>query len=152
MTSLCWQRILVSSTLDTTAMRKAHRQYLKTLIPAMVAYVVVLFTSVLILKQMGTSAPILLRACLSLAPVVPIIFVCRSMVLFLQNCDELERKIELEAIALSCLVNGLLFLALGFLANAKVIFLDGGMVAIWVFPALCGLYGVTKCFASWRYR
>ena len=133
-------------------MRKAHRQYLKTLIPAMLAYVVVLFGSVLILKQMGTSAPIWLRACLSLAPVVPIIFVCQSMVRFLQNCDELERKIELEAIALSCLINGLLFLALGFLASAKLIYLDGGMVAIWVFPALCGLYGATKCITSWRYR
>ena len=118
----------------------------------MLAYLVVLFASVLILKQIGSSGPILLRACLSLAPVVPIVFVCRSMVRFLQNCDELERKIELEAIALSCLVNGLLFLALGFLANAKVVFLDGGMVAIWVFPALCGLYGATKCIASWRYR
>jgi hypothetical protein len=133
-------------------MRKAHHQYLKTLIPAMLAYLVVLFASVLILKQIGSAAPVSLRACLALAPVVPIIFVCQSMIRFLQNCDELERKIELEAIAMSCLFNGIIFLALGFLASAKIIFLDGGLVAIWVFPALCGLYGATKCITSWRYR
>ena len=83
---------------------------------------------------------------------IPVIFICRAMVLFVQNCDELERKIELEAIALSCLITGLFFLCLGLLASSKVIYLDGPQVAIWVFPSLCGLYGFIKCFASWRYR
>ena len=143
----------MSSTLDTMIMRTAHRQYLKTFIPAMIAYVVVLFASMLILKNIGIEAPIYARALLSLAPVVPIIFVCRALVQFLRSCDELERQIELEAIALSCLFTGLIFLCLGFLASSKLISLgDGALVAIWVFPCLCGLYGVTKCIASWRYR
>jgi uncharacterized membrane protein YhdT len=133
-------------------MRTVHRQYIKSIIPAMLAYVAVLFGSVFLLKNAGSEFPVYARAALSLAPVVPIVFVCRAMIRFLQSCDELERKIELEAIAISCLLNGLIFLALGFLASAKIIFLDGGLVAIWVFPALCGLYGLTKCITSWRYR
>ena len=142
----------MSSTLDTMTMRTIHRQYIKAIIPAMLAYVVVLFGSVYALKNAGSEFPLYLRAGLSLAPVIPIVLVCRAMIRFLQSCDELERKIELEAIALSCLITGLLFLCLGFLASAKVIYLDGGMVAIWVFPALCGLYGLTKCITNWRYR
>ena len=119
----------------------------------MVAYVIVLFASIVILKKIGPDGSIFLRALLSLAPVVPIMFVCRSLIQFLRDCDELERKIELEAIALSCLFTGLIFLCLGFLGSSKVISLgDGSLVAIWVFPTLCGLYGATKCIASWRYR
>lgn len=144
--------MLVSSSLDTTAMRTVHRQYLKSIIPATAAYVAVLFASVYILKNYGATIPVYLRAGLSLAPVIPIIFMCRAMIRFLKGCDELERQIELEAIALSCLITGLAFLCLGFLASAKLIYLNGGMVAIWVFPTLCGLYGLTKCLSSWRYR
>lgn len=133
-------------------MRTAHRQYLKTFIPAMIAYVVVLFASMLILKKIGMDAPLALRAFLSLAPIVPIILVCRALIRFLRDSDELERKIELEAIALSGLFTGLIFLCLGFLASSKIIYLDGAVVAIWVFPSLFGLYGVAKCISSWRYR
>jgi len=142
----------VSSILDTMIMRTAHRQYLKTFIPAMIAYVVVLFASILILKKIGMDAPLTLRALLSLAPIVPIILVCRALIRFLRDSDELERKIELEAIALSGLFTGLIFLCLGFLASSKIIYLDGAVVAIWVFPSLFGLYGVAKCISSWRYR
>ncbi len=133
-------------------MRTAHRQYLKTFIPAMIAYVVVLFASILILKKIGMDAPLALRALLSLAPIIPIILVCRALIRFLRDSDELERKIELEAIALSGLFTGLIFLCLGFLASSKIIYLDGAAVAIWVFPSLFGLYGVAKCISSWRYR
>jgi len=133
-------------------MRSVHRKYLKTFIPAMLAYVLVLFGSIMISKKVGIEASIYLRALLSLAPVIPIIFVCGALVRFLRDSDELERKIELEAIAISGLFTGVIFLCLGFLASSKIIYLDGAAVAIWVFPTLFGLYGLAKCFASWRYR
>jgi hypothetical protein len=142
----------VSSTLDMAIMRTVHRQYLKSFIPAMLAYVLVLFLSIFILKKIGPLGPLYLRAALALAPVLPIIFVCRALIRFLRDCDELERKIELEAIAFSSLCTGLIFISLGFLAASKIIALDGATVAIWVFPALFGLYGLAKCFTSWRYR
>jgi hypothetical protein len=133
-------------------MRTAHRTYLKTFIPAMLAYIGVLFASILISKKLGPDVSVYLRAMLALSPVVPIIFVCAALIRFLRDSDELERKIELEAIALSGLFTGVIFLCLGFLANSGIIYLDGAGVAIWVFPCLFGLYGVAKCFASWRYR
>ncbi len=144
--------MLVSSTLDMTIMRPVQRQYLKAFIPAMLAYVVVIFASAFIFKKIGPDAPVYLRAPLSIAPVIPIIFVCRALFRFLRDSDELERKIELEAIAFSSLSTGLIFITLGFLAASNIIYLNGAMVAIWVFPALFGLYGIAKCFTRWRYR
>jgi hypothetical protein len=152
LTSQKFARMLVSSTLDTIIMRTAYRQYMKAFIPAMFAYVLVLFASVYILKKLGPSASIYLRIVLSLAPVLPIVFVCRALLRYLRECDELERQIDLEALAMSCLCTGLIFISLGFLAGAKIIFLDGAMVAIWVFPCLFGLYGVAKAFIARRYR
>lgn len=144
--------MLVSSTLYMTIMRPVQRQYLKAFIPAMLAYVVVIFASAFIFKKIGPDAPIYLRAALSIAPVIPIIFVCRALFRFLRDSDELERKIELEAIAFSSLSTGLIFITLGFLAASNIIYLNGAMVAIFVFPALFGLYGVAKYFTSRRYR
>lgn len=135
-----------------TIMRPVQRQYLKVFIPAMLAYVVVIFASAFIFKKIGPDAPIYLRAVLSIAPVIPIIFVCRALFRFLRDSDELERKIELEAIAFSSLSTGLIFITLGFLAASNIIYLNGAMVAIFVFPALFGLYGVAKYFTSRRYR
>ena len=144
--------MLVSSTLYMTIMRPVQRQYLKAFIPAMLAYVVVIFASAFIFKKIGPDAPVYLRAPLSIAPVIPIIFVCRALFRFLRDSDELERKIELEAIAFSSLSTGLIFITLGFLAASNIIDLNGAMVAIFVFPALFGLYGVAKYFTSRRYR
>ena len=144
--------MLVSSTLYMTIMRPVQRQYLKAFIPAMLAYVVVIFASAFIFKKVGPDAPVYLRAGLSIAPVIPIIFVCRALFRFLRDSDELERKIELEAIAFSSLSTGLIFITLGFLAASNIIDLNGAMVAIFVFPALFGLYGVAKYFTSRRYR
>lgn len=144
--------MLVSSKLDIMTMRPAHRQYLKSFIPAMLAYVAVLFASILLLQKLGSTAPLYLRTALALSPVIPLVFACLAIMRFVRDSDELERKIELEAIALSCLFTGLIFMSLGFLASSKLIYLDGAAVAIWVFPSLCGLYGVSKCISSRRYR
>ena len=133
-------------------MRPVYRQYMKSFIPAMSAYVVVLIVSILLLQKLGPSAPIYVRIALALSPVIPIVFACLAIMRFVRDSDELERKIELEAIALSSLFTGLIFMCLGFLASSKLIYLNGAMVAIWVFPSLCGLYGISKCISSRRYR
>ena len=118
----------------------------------MTAYMVVLVVSILVLKKLGPDAPVFLLAVLVLSPIVPIIFFCLAMYRFIRDCDELERRIELESIALSCLFTGILFMAVGFLAGAEIIIVTGATVALWVFPVLCGLYGITKCIHVWRYR
>jgi hypothetical protein len=46
----------------------------------------------------------------------------------------------------------MVFFSGGLLASADVISLTGESVAIWVLPALCGTYGLAKCWAIRRYR
>jgi len=133
-------------------MNAAEKRYTRRIVNTMSLYVVALFGSILLLRGAAADWPTLVKALLALSPVVPVAYFGKAFVVYLNECDELMRRIELEAIGLSSLVVGLLFLSLGFLGRAKVIALDGITVAVWVFPLLCGFYGLTKWFAGRRYR
>ena len=133
-------------------MTKTEKKYNHRVIVTMTIYCVLLFTSTLLLRDIAAGWPIWSKAILAIIPVVPVAYFCKAYVTYLNECDELMQRIELEAIGLSTVVVGLLYLSMGFLARAQVIALDGITVAVWVFPLLCGFYGLTKWFASRRYR
>ena len=133
-------------------MSPAESRYTRRLVVAMVLYIALLFGSILGLKSFAAEWPVAVRALMALLPVLPIAFVGKIFIDYLGECDEMIRRIELEAVSLSSLIVGLLFLAAGFLMQAKVFTLGGGTVAIWVFPLLCGIYGLTKWLAIRRYR
>lgn len=142
----------MSSSLDTTAMNPAEKRYTRRMMITMTAYVIVLFGSILMLRGFAADWPTAAKVLLALSPVVPVAYFGKAFVIYLNECDELMRRIELEAIGLSSLIVGLLFLSLGFVGRAGIIALDGATVAIWVFPLLCGVYGLTKWLASRRYQ
>lgn len=133
-------------------MNAAEKRYTHRMIITMSLYCVFLFASILALRGFAADWPVLAKALLAVTPVVPVAYFCKAYVRFLNECDELMRRIELEAVGLSSVVVGLLFLSLGFLGRANIIALDGITVAVWVFPLLCGFYGVTKWFAAKRYQ
>jgi hypothetical protein len=133
-------------------MRPVQQRYLREFWPAITAYVIVLFGSIWLLRHFGDSLGMILRSALALLPMVPIALVARAIVRVIRDSDELERRIDLEAVAIAGLLVGLGFFSLGLLASGKVIKLDGSAVAIWVFPALCGTYGIAKIWASRRFR
>jgi hypothetical protein len=133
-------------------MRPVQQRYLREFWPAIAAYVIVLFGSIWLLRHFGDSLGVTSRSALALLPMVPIAMVARAIVRVIRDSDELERRIDLEAAAIAGLVVGLGFFSLGLLASGKVIELDGSAVAIWVFPALCGTYGIAKAWASRRFR
>ncbi len=133
-------------------MSPAESRYTRRLVVAMVLYIALLFGSILGLKSFAAEWPVAVRALMALLPVLPIAFVGKIFIDYLGECDEMIRRIELEAVSLSSLIVGLLFLAGGFLMQAGVFTLGGGTVAIWVFPLLCGIYGLTKWLAIRRYR
>jgi hypothetical protein len=142
----------MSSQLDTPIMNRAEKRYIHRVIVTMSLYCAILFGSILALRGFASDWPLFAKALLAVTPVVPVAYFGKAYVLYLNECDELMRRIELEAIGLSGLVIGLLFLSLGFLGRARIVTLDGVTVAVWVFPLLCGFYGLTKWFASRRYR
>lgn len=133
-------------------MTQIEKRYNHRVMVTMAIYCVLLFASTYAIRYFAANWPTWLIALLAISPVVPVAFFCKAYVTYLNECDELMQRIELEAIGLSTVVVGLLYLSMGFLARAQVIALDGITVAVWVFPLLCGFYGLTKWLASRRYR
>lgn len=130
----------------------AEIRYTRRVVVTMSAYIAVLFLSVGLLRGPAADWPVGAKALLALAPVLPVALLGKALVAYLAECDEMIRRIELEAIGLASLIVGLLFMSVGFLIQAGVFSLGGGTVAIWVFPMLCGVYGLTKWQAVRRYR
>lgn len=126
-----------------------HRQYMREFLPAMAAYVIAVFASVLLLKQADAPAT---RALLALLPVLPIAFALRAIMRYVRNVDEMQQRIELEAIAFATAFVSLVYLAAGFLQLARVIDLHAGIAMTLVFPLVCGVYGIAKPVVARRFR
>jgi len=126
-----------------------RRRYLREFLPPMLAYVLVLFLSLWLLKRLPE--PGLLRGLVALAPVLPIALALRAIVRYIRDVDELQQRIELEAVSIATALVSLLYLAGGFLQLAGVIDVSAGLAMIWVFPLVCFAYGITKAVVARRY-
>ncbi|MCY1458106.1 hypothetical protein D9M71_754590 [compost metagenome] len=115
----------------------------------MLAYAVLLVVSILLLKQVE-SAP--LRALIALLPVPPIAFVLRAMIRYIRDVDELQQRIELEAVSFATAFVSVVYLTGGFLQSAKVIDVPSNVAMIWVFPLVCLAYGLAKAVVARRYN
>ncbi len=133
-------------------MRAAERRYLFEFLIAMAAYVATVLASIWWLRHHGGELGLLAKSALALLPMLPIAGVARAIVRVIRDSDELEQRIDLEAAAIAGLVVGLGYLSLGLLASAEVVHLEASAVAVWVFPALCGTFGIAKCLSAWRFR
>ena len=116
----------------------------------MAGYVAVLFASVWLLRRIDD--PVWLRALIALAPVVPIVLALRAVVRYIREIDELQQRIELEAVSIATALVSLAYLAAGFLQLAKIIAAPADIAMIWVFPLICLCYGIAKVLVARRYR
>ena len=126
-----------------------RRRYTRELLLAMGAYTLVLFASVWLLRHVEAPA---LRALVALLPVPPIAFALRAIVRYIRDSDEMQQRIELEAVCIATALVSLLYLAGGFLQVAKVIDLPAGAVLIWLVPLVGLTYGLAKVMVARRYR
>ncbi|WP_166211790.1 hypothetical protein [Cognatiluteimonas telluris] len=126
----------------------ARRRYLRELVPAMAAYVIAVLLSVWLLKRVD--AP-LLRALVALLPVPAIALAMRAVVRRIRDSDELQRRIELEAVSVSAVCVSMGYLAAGLLQRARVIDIDASAAMIWVFPLLGLGIGIAKLVLRRRY-
>ncbi|WP_374012697.1 hypothetical protein [Pseudoxanthomonas koreensis] len=141
---LCWEPPAGES--SPPAIR---RRYVRELAATMTAYAVLLVLSFTLLKQVEGTA---LRAVLALLPVAPIALAVAAMVRYFRGVDELQQRIELEAVSLGSALLALLYLSGGLLQAADVIELPADAVMIWVFPLMCLSYGLAKFRIALRYR
>lgn len=132
-----------------TASPALRRRYTRELMLAMAGYVLLLFASAWLLKRVEEPA---LRALLALLPVPPIALALRAMVRYIRDTDEMQQRIELEAVCIATALVSLLYMAGGFLQIAGVIDLRAGVAMIWVFPLVCLSYGLAKLVVMRRYR
>jgi hypothetical protein len=75
----------------------------------------------------------------------------RAIMRYIRDADELQRRIELEALSFSTAWVSLAYLAGGFLQRAKVIDIPSGVAMIWVFPLICIGYGLVKLAIARRF-
>lgn len=116
-----------------------------------IAYVVTTGACVWLLKHPLADAATAIRAVVSLLPMIPISLAIRGVVRIVLRGDELQRQIDLQAIAVSSVAVGLGTLTLGLLIKAQVIAISGLSALIWVFPALWLGYGLARLWAARRY-
>jgi hypothetical protein len=126
-----------------------RRRYLREFYPAMAGYVVLLFLSLWLLKRVDG---LLLRAGVALLPVPPIALALRAIVRYIRDADELQRRIELEAVSIATALVSLSYMAGAFLQMARVIDIDSGDAMLGVFPLVGASYGLAKVAVTRRYR
>ncbi len=126
-----------------------RRRYTRELLVSMTAYMLVLFASIWLLKHVQALP---LRAAIALAPVLPIGFAVRAMVRYVRDTDEMQQRIELEAISIATAFVSMLYMTGGFLQSARVIDVQASATMIWVFPLVCFSYGLAKAFVARRYQ
>lgn len=90
----------------------------------------------------GEGAQILL----SLAPMLPAIFLCVVIIRMIRRMDEMQRKLQVEALALAFAGTALLTFGYGFLEGVGLPRLS--MFAVW--PVMAGLWAVGVLVGRFR--
>jgi hypothetical protein len=124
------------------------RRYRRDFIPPMAGYVVVMLGWKRLLDAVG---PAWLRVLVALLPAVLVVLVIRAIARFVRDSDEMQRRIELEAVAIAAGIVAALSMTAGFLQSAGLIAVPASVAMLWVFPLLCMLYGFSKIAIARRY-
>lgn len=139
--------LICARSTEDEPMRTEERRYLREVFPAMAAYMLLLSVSRLLLSY---EQAVPLKVLIALLPVLPIVFVVRAMVRRIMASDELERRLQLEAISIASMSVGLLSFAAAFLRGAGLLPIDNALML--VLPALFGTYGIAQWWVRRRYR
>ena len=112
---------------------------------SMLAYSVVLVMSLTFLRENPDSP---WRVPVTVAPVIPIVFMMLAMIRVVRREDELRRHIHLEAVIISFLATMMFCITYGFLENVgfppfNTMFVGFGMVIF---------YAIALLLVQWKYR
>lgn len=130
-------------------MNALARRYLREFVPAMLGYLIVLPMSIVLLLQVDM--PPALQGTVALLPVLPTLFVLRAIVRHMLRQDEMQQRIELQSVAVTCGLIGVGTFTVGFLQNVQLL-PSPRWLMLWVLPLMIGTYGVTRAMITRRYR
>lgn len=129
-------------------MRREDRRYLAEFVPAMAIY----FALMLFVWPLHKTAGALwLKGVIALLPALPVAAMALSLFRYVTGSDEFMQRLHLQALAIAAGVVAVVSVAVGFLAAAKVVTIDGSVLLL-VFPGLMLVYGPTLAWAKRRYR
>lgn len=131
---------------------KSTIRELRACLIAALAYLITTWVCVWLLKHSLLDAPLALRGLASLVPLIPIGLAVRAVVKLVRAGDELQRRIDLEALAISAVLVGMGCLTLSFLLLAEVVDFSAREALTWVFPAQWIVYGLARFHAQRRYQ
>lgn len=122
-----------------------QRRYTVQFSAAMLAYAVVLVVSILVIQANPAAW---WRFLVALAPVIPVVVAVMAVVQRLRTLDELQQRIQLEALGFAFACTAILTFSYGFLEGVGLPHLGW----TWVLPLMAGLWGVGLALATRRYR
>ena len=124
------------------------KPYIKAVVPLVSLYVLFMLfmDDMLVYAHQG-----FVRVVISIIPAVIILLYSLSIMRYVRDSDELQRQVELEAIAISAMLVSSGYVVAGCLSRANLIQMDTSVVMLWVFPLLCLGYGVIRLFLMRHY-
>jgi len=125
-------------------MNEAIRQYVRRFLAIMALYVI---TVVLAERLLSLLEGTVWRIAVAIAPILPIVLLVWGFLEYLNSVDELQQKIQLNAIAWAAGMTGLITMTIGFLEDAGLPRLSG----TYVFPLMIALWGIGLLFFTRRY-
>jgi hypothetical protein len=126
-------------------MNTPARRYFIEFGGAMAAYTVLLMVSVTVLNTVDSGA---WRYAVAVLPVAPLGFALRAFIRHLRRLDELQRRTQLEALAVGFGATIMITITYGFLENAGLPRLS----LIWMTPLMIFLWGIGSAIAGRHYR
>lgn len=118
--------------------KRAKRAYTRRIAVLMTTYVVLIAVAMPVVN-VAESQPV--RYAAALVPMVPLAFLPAAMIRHLADLDELQRRIQLEALAIGFAGGSFLTFSYGFLQNAGAPAVSWHFV--WPVYALCWIAGNT---------
>ena len=128
-------------------MSPAARRYTRFFLLWMAVYSVLVIASSVALDRMGLSGPPAVAA--SVAPVLPALMALREFVVFLRSMDEVQARIQSEAILIAAGLVGFASFTWGFAERGVAL---PEISLIWVLPALVWTWGGALFIVSRRYQ
>jgi hypothetical protein len=122
------------------------KRYFKEFGISMGFYVIAVIVSTTILNTF--EFPQIAQIIITLIPVIPTIFVVISIMRALNDSDELQKRIQLQAVTFSAITNGLITFSYGFLENIGF----PSFPTIWVLPIMFFLWGVSLGYFWKKYQ
>lgn len=136
------------ASLGDSATPALKRQYYRDFVPPMAAYVLVMLGWKRLLDLVALPW---LRVLVALLPALLVVLVIRAMARYVRDADELQRRIELESVAIAAALVAGGYMTAGFLQSAGLIVVPAAVAMLWVFPLQCMSYGISKIVIARRY-